>query len=240
MSFLFKPRRMSIASLLMIISLLSFLVFYIPNYIIFTMADEPLWLTYFRLFFGEAVDFLVITLSVSFIVFRSSEKFSWRIFPLDALVLAATRCIYNLPYRYLDATANGNDWIESSRLSIGINLATVAFDTLVFMLFSYLALKLISLFSAHGKGEDTGILSLGTPEYKALFSVSLLVFIYNVIFEVIDIAVHLVEYGSFRTSELIYVVSKLSLFVILLLVSYILQTLLYNYYRKESENANQN
>ena len=64
MNFFFKPRLDRIALLLSCGMLLSFLVFYIPNYV---MESEPMALTYFRLFFGELIDFLALALSVTFI-----------------------------------------------------------------------------------------------------------------------------------------------------------------------------
>jgi hypothetical protein len=81
---------------------------------------------------------------------------------------------------------------------------------------------------------------LNTPEYKALFTVSLITFIYKMVFEVIDIAAHLAEFGSFRSSELLYVVLRLVFFVILLLVSYILQALLYKTYNKGENDVREN
>lgn len=246
MNLFFKPRLDRIALLLACGTLLSFLVFYIPNYV---MESEPMALTYFRLFFGEAVDFITLALSVTFI-YQSYIAGKERLgLLLSSLALAAVKCVYNLPYYYLLETAIGYDWIESTRSSLLINLLVVAIDLAKILLLSLLAVKLSGVFSgakdkaAHisaiKSGSGDGVMMLAHPEQKAFFSVSLAILIYKLIFEIVDVISHLAEYGSFRTSELIFIVSKLAFFVLLMLVSYILQTLIYNYYRKVTTDANQ-
>ena len=243
MRFLLKPTLGRISLILSICSLLSFWVFYIPNYV---MESEPMALTYFRLFFGEFIDFLIIPIAVVFLYYklRSGKRLS-ALIP-SALALAATRCIMNLPYYYLLETALGSDWIESTLSSVLFNIVIVTIDLAVMLLFTLLVAKLSEFLARkHPEASLDGAENYGvqealkviTPDERSFFAVSLIVFFYNIASEVIDIAGHLAEYGSFRSSELIFVVSKFVFLIALLVLSYVLQCLLYNCYRKAHKNG---
>jgi hypothetical protein len=245
MGLFFKPRLRGLATMLMIASFLAFLAFYIPNYIIYDGITKfvPEGLYYFYTFFGELVSFLLVPLSVSFILYRYSVGGSARSLILPALALAATKCVYNLPYYYLYETAYGSDWMESTTASLLLNLLYVTLDLAIILLLTWVAAKIVCALAKRKRDDaddEPRITMLNTPEYKALFTVSLITFIYKMVFEVIDIAAHLAEFGSFRSSELLYVVLRLVFFVILLLVSYILQALLYKTYNKGENDVREN
>ena len=239
MNFFLKPRLGRISLMLIIGYFLSFLVFYIPNYI---MESAPMSLTYFRLFFGELVSFIAISLAVVFLYHIHLTGKSLVTMSLSALALAATGCIYNLPYYYLYETALGNDWIESTLSSMLICLLIVVIDLLKMLLFTHIAVMMSSVFSKkkvrseHSElilaGNGGGIMMLEAPEQRSFFAVSVVIFIYNIIFEIADVVNHLTQYGSFRDSELIFIVSKFIFLVVLMVLCYILQCLLYNCYRK--------
>ena len=210
------------------------------------MESEPLALMYFRLFFGKFAVFILLSLSVvflyhQFIVGKTLVKIA-----LSALALAATNCIYNLPYYYLLETALGYDWIESTLSSLLINLLIFAIDLTKLLLLTLLAARLSMLFSKkktrkeHSKailsGDGSHLLMLEAPEQRALFSSSAAIFLYSVILEIVDVVDHLVQYGSFRNSELIFVVLEFVFIIALMVLSYILQILVYNHYRKAYKN----
>ena len=245
MNFFLKPRLGRISLMLIMGYFLSFLAFYIPNYI---MESAPMSLTYFRLFFGELISFIALSLSVVFLYHIHLTGKSLLTLSLSALALAATGCIYNLPYYYLYETALGNDWIESTLSSMFICLLIVAIDLLKMLLFTHIAVMMSSVFSKkkarrdHSElilaGGGEGIMMLKAPEQRSFFVVSVIIFIYNVIFEIADVVNHLTQYGSFRDSELIFIVSKFIFLVALMVLSYVLQCLVYNVYRKAHNNDN--
>lgn len=243
MNFFLKPKLSRISLVLIIANLVSFLVFYIPNYV---MKSEPYALTCFRLFFGEFIAFILISLAVTFMYHEYiAGKSLWRML-LSGVALIATNCIYNLPYYYLLETALGNDWIESTLSSLMINLLIITIDLLKLLLFTLITVKASMLFAKKRSREEHSatilssdgarILALEAPEQKAFFITALCIFVYNVIFEIVDVINHLAQYGSFRSSELIFVVFKFIFLIILLIISYVLQILLYNYYRKAYKN----
>ena len=160
---------------------------------------------------------------------------------LPTLALSATRCVINLPYYYLYETALGNDWIESTLLSFGINAVILLLD---FLLIFGIALGIDALTNRLSRGDAAlpldsvrgSVAALDTPEYKSLFLVSVAVFLLNIFSEIVDVVEHLTNYGSFRSSELIFIICKFAFLVILLAFSYVLQTILYNSYRKAYAN----
>ena len=239
----FKPRLDRISLVLIIANLVSFLVFYIPNYI---MKSEPYALTYFRLFFGEFIAFILLSLAAVFLYHEFIVGKSLIRLLLSASVLAVTNCIYNLPYYYLLETALGSDWIESTLSSLLINLLIFFIDLAKLLLLTLLSAKLSMLFAKSKTREELGktiingeggrILALEAPEQKTLFAVSAAIFLYNVIFEIADVVNHLIQYGSFRNSEIVFIVSKFVFLIAMLVLSYVLQCLLYNYYRKAYKN----
>lgn len=243
MSFFLKPKLGRLSLLFVIANALAFLVFYIPNYVV---LSEPMAITYLRIFLGEAVSFLIIPLSVTFIYYEFIIGARMLRLVLSALALVSTKCTYNLLYYYLFETALGYDWIESTLSSIGISILIVAVDLSLTLLLSFGAIRLAMLLTKkrsrddfskeHGIYDSIPIMTMQSPWQVSFFAASAAIFLYNIIIEIIDIANHLAEYGEFRSSELIFVVSKLVFFVILLLISYVLQCLLYNYYRKAQEN----
>lgn len=238
-NFFLKPKLGRICLTLIIGYFLSLLIFYIPNYV---MESTPIALTYLHLFFAEFISFITVSLAVVYLYHLciiGKPKYD---LILSAVALGATGCIYNLPYYYLFETAVGYDWIESTLSSMLICSFIASLDALKMLLFTLIASKLSYRFSgkrernAHSalilKGDGKGVTMLERPEQKAFFGVSLGIFLYSLIFEISDVVSHLVQYGSFRNSELIYVVSKFVFLIILLISSYVLQCLLYNCYRK--------
>ena len=239
MNFFLKPKLGRICLTLIIGYFLSLLIFYIPNYV---MESTPVALTYLHLFFVEFISFITVSLAVVYLYHLyiiGKPKYA---LILSAVALAAAGLIYNLPYYYLFETAVGYDWIESTLSSMLICSFIVILDALKMLLFTLIASKLSYRFSGKRErskhsslilnGDDKGILTLERPEQKAFFGVSLCIFLYSLILEISDVVSHLTQYGSFRNSELIYVVSKFVFIVALLVLSHILQCLLYNCYRK--------
>ena len=239
MNFFLKPKLGRISLTLIIGYFLSFLIFYIPNYV---MESTPVALTYLHLFFAEFISFITVSLAVVYLYHLYVIGKPKPALILSAVALASTGLIYNLPYYYLFETAVGYDWIESTLSSMLICSFIVILDALKMLLFTLIASKLSYRFSgkrersAHSalilKGDGRGVMMLERPEQKAFFGVSLCIFLYSMILEVSDVVSHLAEYGSFRNSELIFIVSKFVFIVVLLILSYVLQCLLYNCYRK--------
>ena len=82
--------------------------------------------------------------------------------------------------------------------------------------------------------------TVSAPEHKAFFLIALVSFVINIAYEIFDIVNHLEIYGSFRQSEINFIVFKFVFFIALLAFCYILQTIVYNSYRKVFKNAGEN
>lgn len=248
MRFFVKPRVFSLVALLLILNTLSFWVFYIPNYI---LEYEPRALSYFRLLFGELIGFLIIPLSSTLVYYLYASGKSSASLILPSLALAATKCVLNLPYYYLFETALGGDWTESVLFSLGMNALILALDTALILALSVGGVHLSARFA--GKKDKNSFFELrltedwsaravtvSAPEHKAFFLIALVSFVINIAYEIFDIVNHLEIYGSFRQSEINFIVFKFVFFIALLAFCYILQTIVYNSYRKVFKNAGEN
>ncbi len=202
-----------------LISLISFLIFYIPNY--FISNNEPL--IYISYFIREFIDSFIPVFSAAVIYFADCDKKLFKRF-LSALKLSLPRLIYVIPYYYLYYMSQGFDSLESlmylSVHSVFLMLVFPVELSLYVIIASFLGKR-----RARKTGyklnfeEERGIFDLATPFAFSLFSISLSRFTYDTVMEMRDAISYLVNYaGSYRTSEIIFMLIKF-LFVLATLLA---------------------
>ena len=161
---------------------------------------------------------------------------------LGAALLALPRAIYLLPYYYLYENAYGNDSLESITLSFFITL----FGVLILFLHILLVMLLLGFISVrvanHGASKKKtsltakekcaearikleeeiakkGFFDLSVPIVLAVFSVSLLEFLYPLINEIILTVNFFAKYGSSYTTGEIFSIAFAFIFVLAELIS---------------------
>ncbi len=235
---------------LVLINLLLFLIFYIPNYIL--EASSIAW-DYFNHFLTRLFEFILPALS-AVLLFVGAKNGNTRQALISAIWLSLPRFIYLFPYYYLYETAYGSDWIESITISFLINILVIA------LYWAHLvALYLIMLCSARSMIKKTIITEYpkvyaekipkdALPEFNkriyselsremkrdGIFNLDLTVsfaimlgciaeFVYRLVLECVDAVSFLIEYaGTYRTDEIIYMIFSFAFILIEALIAYVL------------------
>ena len=136
----------------------------------------------------------------------------------SALPLSLTRIFYIIPYSYLYFEYTGYDTRESLLLA----LAQGALDfVLTLVILIALSLAAAFLFS-HATGSDEkksfALFDFSSGYVRAAFAMSLAVFLYDLIGELVNTVDYLIEYaGTYRTGEIIYIIFSY-LFMLAMLV----------------------
>lgn len=235
---------------LVLINLLLFLIFYIPNYIL--EASSIAW-DYFNHFLTRLFEFILPAIS-AVLLFVGAKNGSTRQALISAIWLSLPRFIYLFPYYYLYETAYGSDWIESITISFLINILVIA------LYWAHLvALYLIMLCSARSMIKRTIITEYpkayaekipkdALPEFNkriyselsremkrdGIFNLDLTVsfaimlgciaeFVYRLALECVDAISFLIEYaGTYRTDEIIYMIFSFAFILLEALIAYVL------------------
>lgn len=244
----FEPIR-AFVGLVCAVNFLLFLLFYIPNYVLFVKNDA--WY-YFYTFFTRLIEFLLPALSATLLFVKSTEQSTKRLF-IFGVWLTLPRFIYYFPYYYLYETAYGSDWIESILYSLLTNLILLSVYFIHIMglyfimsLFARRTVKreIIAENPQYAKADlsrqDASrldkIMQLRLSEEmtrKGIFNFDLTVsfsillgciaeFVYQLIFECVDAVGYLVEYaGSYRTGEIIYMVCSFAFILVELVAAHV-------------------
>lgn len=230
-------------------SLLNFaliLMLHIPENII---RKSSIGYDYFRFFFTDAFELLMPLVGSAVLFALLSDERGAAVLK-STLYFSLPRIIYLLPYYYLYATANGNDWQESLGLSFLITVLGVAINfgaTFGFaMLMRLISVKaIVSELSdslpegkrrdkksldaltkkAHAalpeRTDERGLFDLSAPATLAVFVSALIAFVYSLGYEIYSIASYLAEWGSFLRSDLIYTVFRLLFVFVMLFLTHI-------------------
>ena len=233
-----------------LINLILFLMFYIPNYIL--EAESVAW-DYFDYFFTELFEFVLPLMSATLMLVGAASGELKPTF-LHALWLSLPRFIYLFPYYYLRETAYGSDWIESVTISAIFStfLITVywlqvmaLFAIMLFASKHFIKRAVIGEFPKNyaekvpeeaRKAVDKRIFAELQAEMRrdGLFNFDLTVtfaillasaaeFFYSIIFEIIDAIEYFVEYaGSYRNEEIWYIVFCFAFILIEMLLGHII------------------
>lgn len=264
-----KTKRLYLISALSFcaVNLVSFLIFFIPNYVI--EADIG-WFEYVRLFFNKFVEFALPPIAACLLMsayFDGGIKKSL----ICAIYLALPRIIYLLPYYYLYHIAYGYDSIESICLSGLVTVFGVALMwahiTVLFLLARMIAImaitkslandlppavqksipidikKMLNKQAKKAFGEQINFsdaFDFDEPLTLGIFVTVFGEFIVNLIREIADTVVYLVNYaGYYRIDEIIYIMGSFIFLIIELLTVHFIS---YHVFKKinNEEKRNEN
>ena len=150
------------------LSLIMFLMFFLPNYVI---DGEVGNFGYVIDFFGRLVEFCLPVIG-GVICFSISSILGVGAVLCSAAVLSATRILYLLPYYYLYFIAYGYDSIESILLSALVSILGVALEFGLILLLCYIARRAAmgGIRRGMSEAELRSIGRLTKEEEKALLS----------------------------------------------------------------------
>ena len=100
------------------VNLLTFCLFYIPNYVLMLNVE---WVEYFRIFFNKFFEFLLPAVAAT-VLFLGYPRDGLKKTITRAFCLSLPRIIYLLPYYYLYYILNFYDSIEAITLSALVTL----------------------------------------------------------------------------------------------------------------------
>ena len=229
-----------------VINLSLMLMFHIPMNII---GESSTAYDYFRYFLTEAFEMLMPTVGAALLFALYHERRASELL-IPTLAFSLPRVFYLLPYYYLYATFNGNDWQESLGISLLITVLGVAISFGVTYGLSML-IRLVTVRSLASEICDTaeapkamdkesrrrlaesarkllpervgerGLFDLSAPATLGVFVSAAAVFLYSLLFEIYEIIAFLAEYGSFYAGEIVYTVGKLVFVFCMLFVMHI-------------------
>ena len=211
---------------------------------LFSFSDWATYLTSFGLALLQDV-IMIVSAVIAMLNFELISKKSWLI---CSLALSMTRFFYLLPYDFLYFEYNGYDTGESITLALVQSILEVALTFGIILLISFVAHSITSRIAHSGKQQPVAELTKRAPfdfsdRYAvAVFSMAAMVFIYNLITEIIDTVIYLVDYaGTYRTGEIIYIVFCYVFILISLLVAhsvgFLTKTVGAKYILKESDDT---
>ena len=209
-------------------NLLVFLIFYITRYLpSVRLLELPDAVNYVFSYLSGLIDFLIAPLTAVTLFAMHSEGVKDTL--ITSLLLSLPRTVYLLPYYYLYENALGNDSLESTGLSLIITVGGIAVLCLRILLLVFV-LKLVSSFiigrrlcketpylgGKKKRGElkkeigarlqeelpKKGFTDLSLPVVAAVFSVSLLEFLYPLIREIVSVVGFFTEYSSYTPLEI--------------------------------------
>ena len=168
--------------------------------------------------------FFVTAAAVSFMKLRFISKKAWI---STSAILSLSRLFYMLPYSYLYFEYNGYDTLESITLA----LAAGAFDFILTLAIT-LSLSFVAAFvlsrSADADAKDSfGLFDFSRGPVRSAFVMALIIFIYNLIREIIVTVDYLIEYaGTYRVGEIVYMVFTYLFMLVSLVLMHIVGALL--------------
>lgn len=167
--------------------------------------------------------FFIIAAAVVFLNrFVSTRKWLF-----SALPLSLTRIFYIIPYSYLYFEYTWYDTRESLLLALAQGALDFLLTLVIVLLLSLAAAFLFS----HTKGADEkksfALFDFSSGYVRAAFAMSLAVFLYDLIGEVIKTVDYLIEYaGTYRTGEIIYIIFTYLFMLVMLLLMHTVSALI--------------
>lgn len=232
------------------VNLFSFLIFFIPNYVI--EADIG-WFEYVRIFINKFAEFALPPIAAALLIkvyFNGGIKNAL----IGAIYFSLPRIIYLLPYYYLYHIAYGYDSIESISLSALVTVFGVALMwahiTLLFLIIRMFAIRSIAKSLAtdlppavqksmtvdlkkklNQQAEKslcteinfTGAFDFSIPLTLGIFAATFGEFIINFMRESVDTVTYLINYaGYYRMGEIIYITACFVFLIVELLAVHLI------------------
>lgn len=228
----YNAKRLYIGGFLIFsgVELLFFLAFYVSNFIVGNDGITPVW-EYIRYFADDLITFLFPPI-VAGVMLIGKQFFGFGHVSLFTLPLAASRLFYYVPYYYLYHLFMGFDSVEAILLSLAMSVLFTAL-TYLWIIFMVFIGSVVLTKQCVKCGTDPrfalknhSITDLGEPIAAATFCVVMISFIADFIQEVINTVSYLLEYvGTYRTSEIIYIVFCFAFLIVKLLAAQTVVTL---------------
>jgi hypothetical protein len=186
--------------------LLTFIVYYLANYIIGGVALTYVWL------FLQKATYLLLPIAASVIVFTESAFLGIKRALISAIALSMTRMIYFIPYYYLIFILDGFDSVESISYGALVSLgeAIIAYGLTVAVFF---VMRAVFKKRSGGKIPCASLickptrLDISEPVAASFIFISLAAFAYLFIIEIADTVSFIIEYsGRFSSTEIVYTV----------------------------------
>ncbi len=196
----------------------TFLIYYLPSFVF-----ESEVLSYISSFLRKGLYLLIPTCAafVAFIV-STANGVRWAVTRLIPMTLS--RIIYLLPIFYLMLLSEGYDSIEGVTIGLAISIgeAAIAYGVTVLVFF---LMRFIQGYKREGARESDltsdDAFDLSNKTSLGAFIVSAVAFLYFFIAEIVDTVKYIVEYsGSYRTGEIVYIVTSFIFDIALLFVYY--------------------
>ncbi len=204
--------------LLLLSYFLSFLVYYLPSFVIESDA-----LAYFSVFFRRCV-YLLIPICAAYVAFIVSTVLGVRWAVTRLIPMTAARMVYLLPLFYLMLLSEGFDSIEGVTIGLALALGEAAIAYALTLLV-FFAMRMIQGYKRDGE-RSTDLLpqdafDLSNRTSLAAFAVSCAAFSYFFICEIVDTVKYVVDYsGYYRSGEIIYIVISFIYDILLLFIYY--------------------
>ena len=140
-----------------------------------------------------------------------------RDFVVTGLIISLSELFYALPYNFIYYDYNGYDTYESIGLTAILSPLQYLIHAAAILILP-LAVTIVLKLIRHKRGEELNIArhaAVGSPfDFEndatlSVFFISLGVFIYNLILEIIDTVTYLIDYApSYRQGEIIYIICR--------------------------------
>ncbi len=191
-----------IISRFVLVGLVEFLVYYLV-----TLFINNFDFIYYYLYFVERFVLLVIPVIAAVIVYSRCD--TWREVIKTSLYIALTRLVAFIPFFYLEYVYGIYDSIEAILLSLLSSLA----GAIIYFIVIFAAYTLIKyLLRKHDDPEyPVPVFNTGAPVTRAVFTVSLIIFLINLALEVYSTVIFFMENGT------IYYIDE----IVLMVVSYV-------------------
>lgn len=210
------------------LSLIEFLMFYIPELYKYSL---PEWTLYLSLFLRVALGAVIPTLSAFFLFVLSGRAKPARKI-IRALLLILPRLIYLLPYNYLYYAAVGYDFFESLLLCLVKCLFFVVLYSLEIYVYAFIAECFFKrcekkLGRKCSFFEDGQAFDFDLPAHAALFAISFSRFTVDFIIELFYLVKYVIEYAdSYRLGEIYFIIGKFLFILLSLFFTYLIQIFL--------------
>ena len=246
------------------VNLISFLIFFIPNYV---MSDYDIgYFEYFRLFLNKFVEFALPALAACLLI-KGYIGGGMRSASYESVFFALTRIIYLLPYYYLYFIAYGYDSVESILFSLAVSLfgALVMWGhvLILFLLMREVSAKIaikdkiaalpqlqkkqireenIKKLLAEGRKSFGTTDNMGKafdfshPLVAGIFAVAFGEFVIHLVREIVDTVAYLVDYaGYYRIGEIVFITISFLFILVELFASHAINYALIKPHQNQNE-----
>ena len=218
--------------------IVSFLVFYMPNYAIVLpdAAVEPYLIA--REILRNILSFVIPAVSAATVLMLDGEESLYKKM-LGALRLCAPSAVYYVPYSYLYCLSLGFDSVESVLFAIPMAATDIVIGVVLCILLSFVGLIFVRRGRAMGDEltVGSGVTDISNPVNRGFFAICIVRMALMLILEIVDTVTFLIEEsGAYGTSEILYIMLTYVLILAYTLGTYAALVVLKNKTTPKEEN----